>query len=109
MKTKKEMRSKRKLGIRRKVWGTADRPRLAVFRSNTQMAVQLIDDDKAVTIAALVTKAKNIAGAHMLGKEVVALAKTKKIISFVFDRSGYRYHGAVKALAEAIREGGIII
>ncbi len=109
MKTKKDMRLKRKLSIRRKVRGTSARPRLAVFRSNARLSVQLIDDDAATTIASSWTKGKNIAAAKELGTKLVELAKAKKITAVVFDRSGYRYHGAVKALADAVREGGITV
>lgn len=107
MKTKKEMRLKRKLSIRRRLSGTALRPRLAVFRSNMRMSVQLVDDDKAVTIISAWTKGKNSKAATELGKKIAEMAKARKIINVVFDRSGYRYHGAVKAVAEAVREGGL--
>ncbi len=107
MKTKKEMRLKRKLSIRRKLWGTADRPRLTIFRSNTALSAQLVNDDTRTTILSAVTKGKNISAAGVLGKKVADLAKTKKITSIVFDRSGYRYHGAVKSFADAVRAGGL--
>ena len=108
MKTKKEMRLKRKLSIRRKISGTSDRPRLAVYRSNTRLTAQLIDDGKAMTVVSSWVKGKNIAAARKLGEAVVALAKEKKITTVIFDRAGYRYHGAVKALADAVREGGLV-
>lgn len=107
MKTKKEMRLKRKLSIRRKLSGTSKRPRLAIFRSNMRMVAQIIDDDKAVTIVSAWVKGKNISAAVSLGKTIADMAKAKKITKVVFDRSGYRYHGAVKALADAVREGGL--
>lgn len=107
MKTKKEMRLKRKLSIRRKFRGTSDRPRFAVYRSNMRLSVQVIDDDKSLTVLSLWTKGKNTAAAHDLGLALASKLKEKHITRVVFDRAGYRYHGAVKALADAIREGGI--
>ncbi|MEK7074059.1 MAG: 50S ribosomal protein L18 [Patescibacteria group bacterium] len=107
MKTKKEMRLKRKLSIRRRLSGTALRPRLAVFRSNMRLTVQLVDDDRAKTILSAWTKGKNSKAATELGKKIAEMAKAKKITKVVFDRSGYRYHGAVKAIADAVREGGL--
>lgn len=107
MKNKNETRLKRKLSIRRRLSGTAERPRLAVFRSNTRLSVQIVNDDKAVTIVSAWTKGKNIAAAVALGRTIAEKAKAKKITTVVFDRSGYRYHGAVKALADSVREGGI--
>lgn len=107
-KTKNDMRLKRKLSIRRRLRGTTDRPRLAVFRSNTRLSVQLINDDTAQTILSSWTKGKNIVAATKLGTTIAELAKAKKITSIVFDRSGYRYHGAIRALAEAVRSGGLV-
>lgn len=107
-KTKNDMRLKRKLSIRRRLSGTADRPRLAVFRSNTRLSAQLIDDDKAVTILSSWTKGKNIAAAVKLGAVIAELSKEKKITTVVFDRSGYRYHGAIRAFADAARSGGLV-
>lgn len=107
MKNKNAMRLKRKLSIRRKVHGTSIRPRLAVFRSNTRISAQLIDDDKASTIVSCAVLGKNIASAIELGHIVIEKAKAKKITAVVFDRSGYRYHGAIKAVCETVREGGI--
>lgn len=109
MKTKKEMRLKRKLSIRRRLSGTAARPRLAVLRSNTRIYVQLVDDDKAVTILSAWTKGKNVKAAAQLGATIAQKAKEKKITTVVFDRSGYRYHGAVKAVCDAVREGGLAV
>lgn len=107
MKTKKQMRLKRKLSIRQKIRGSALRPRLAVFRSNTRLHVQLIDDDRGETIASAWTQGKNIKAAALLGTDVAKIAKDKHISRVVFDRSGYRYHGAVKAIAEAVRQAGL--
>lgn len=104
------------MGIRNKISGTAERPRLSVFRSNKQISVQLIDDLKGETLisasslekdldtskAANKTEAAKLVGKHLAGK-----AKEKGIEIIVFDRKGYRYHGRVKALAEGAREGGL--
>lgn len=107
-KTKNDMRLKRKLSIRRRLSGTASRPRLAIFRSNTRLSAQLINDDKATTILSSWTKGKNIAAAVKLGATIAELAKAKKITSIVFDRSGYRYHGAIRAFADSARSGGLV-
>lgn len=108
MKNKNDMRRKRKLSIRRKVQGSGDRPRLAVFRSNRRFSAQLIDDEKATTLLSAWTSGKNIKAAADLGAKVADLAKSKKITTVVFDRSGYRYHGAVKAFADQVRNGGLV-
>ncbi len=107
--TKKAMRMKRKLRIRAKVNGTADRPRMAIFRSNTALYVQLIDDTKGTTILADRTDGKSMAKAKELGTRIAEAAKKKGITTVVFDRGGFRYHGVVKTLADAAREGGLTI
>ncbi len=109
MKTRKDMGVKRKARIRAVITGTAGRPRLAVFRSGRAMIAQLIDDELGITIIAKRTRGKNIAAATRLGKEIATLASEKKISAVVFDRGGFRYHGAVRALADAVRKGGITI
>ena len=101
--------------IRAKVSGTAERPRLAVYRSLTHIYAQVIDDRAGVTIASASSheksaKAKNggnVAGAKEIGKLVAERAKEKGVKSVVFDRGGYLYHGRVKALADAAREAGL--
>lgn len=93
--------------MRVKIRGTAARPRLVVYRSNTALLVQLVDDSTHKTIVMLTAKAKTIAAAKELGAQIAKKAQEKKISTVVFDRSGYRYHGAVKALADAAREGGL--
>lgn len=103
------MRVSRKRRIRAKVSGTADRPRLAVFRSHKALYVQLIDDSIAKTVFSLKALGTTIDKAKALGQEVAATAKKKGIETVVFDRGGFRYHGAVKALADACREGGLTI
>lgn len=102
----KEIRQRR---VRALVFGTAKRPRLAVFRSGRAMFVQLIDDEGGKTLISKRTIGKNIAAATALGKAIARVAKERKISHVVFDRSGNRYHGAVAALADAVRAGGIII
>ena len=106
-------RKKRHLRIRQKISGTAECPRLSVYRSNTHIHVQLIDDVKGVTLAATssvklkIAKGGNLEAAKQVGSEIAKLATTKKISNVVFDRSGYLYHGRIKALADAARAGGL--
>jgi len=108
MKTRKEMRSKRKLASRVLVHGSAVRPRLAVYRSNTRLSVQLINDDTKITIATASAPDKNIASATALGKEIAEKAKASHITTVVFDRAGFRYHGVVKAIADSARDSGLV-
>jgi large subunit ribosomal protein L18 len=102
-----------KLGVRKKVNGTSERPRLSVFRSNKSIYAQLIDDIKGVTLASASTlelgdKARlNIENAKQVGKKIAEKAVATGIQSIVFDRNGYLYHGNIKALAEGAREGGL--
>jgi large subunit ribosomal protein L18 len=114
--SKLEKRSRIRLRIRKKISGTAEKPRLAVFRSNKQIYVQLVDDLKGVTLLSVSSKEKEIAGntgikkteqAKLVGKSLANRCKEKGIEDVVFDRSGYKYHGRVKSLAEAAREGGL--
>ena len=114
--TKLERRSRIRMRIRKKISGTADIPRLAVFRSNKQIYVQVVDDLKGVTLLAVSSREKEIAGksgikkteqAKLVGKSLAARCKEKGIENVVFDRSGYKYHGRVKSLADAAREGGL--
>ena len=107
------MRKKRHLRVRETISGTAECPRLNVFRSNTNIFVQLIDDVKGVTLASsssVELKLKNggnIEGARLVGKDIAEKAKKLKIKNVVFDRGGYLYHGRVEALADAARENGL--
>src|SRR4051812_30495078 len=114
--TKQRLRQLRQWRIRKKVQGTPERPRMAVRFSNKNITVQFIDDSKGVTLAAACTTSKsltgenlkaNVASAARLGKIAAESAKAKGINAVVFDRSGARYHGKVKALADAAREGGL--
>jgi large subunit ribosomal protein L18 len=112
--SKNEIRERIHTRIRRKVRGTTERPRLAVFRSLCHIYAQVIDDSKGVTIASASSADKaididggNVAGATAIGKTVAQRAKEKGINKVVFDRGGYLYHGRIKALAEAAREAGL--
>jgi large subunit ribosomal protein L18 len=114
--TKLERRSRIKMRIRKKINGTAEAPRLAVYRSNKQIYVQVVNDLKGETILSASSKEKDIAAqtgikkieqAKLVGKLLAAKCKEKGIEKVVFDRSGYKYHGRVKSLADAAREGGL--
>jgi large subunit ribosomal protein L18 len=113
MATQKDLRRLRiKLSIRAKVSGTAEKPRLSVFRSNTGIYAQLIDDVKGQTLAAasskeLGLKSGNVESAKQVGAKIAEKALTAGISTVVFDRNGYLYHGRVKAVAEGAREGGL--
>ena len=115
---KLEGRNKRHKIIRRKISGTKDKPRLSIYRSLTNLYVQVVDDMAGKTLAALSTNspalkdkikkdAGNIKGAALLGSACAELCKEKGIERIVFDRSGYTYHGKVKTLADALRKGGL--
>lgn len=114
-KTDRKMeRTRRHIRVRRKISGTAERPRLCIYRSNTNLYVQIVDDVAGNTLVAASTLDKEIKTKHAnkeAAKEVGTLiakrALDKKIESVVFDRGGYIYHGVVKELAEAAREGGL--
>lgn len=105
------LRANRKRRIRAKVTGTAEKPRLVVFRSLRNISVQAIDDIKGVTLAAASlsgTKIKNtVAGAEEVGMLIAKKCAEKKIVNAVFDRAGYKYHGKVKAVADGARKGGL--
>lgn len=113
MKTAKKViaRKNRHNRVRSKVSGSAERPRLAVFRSNLNTYAQLIDDEKGVTIASVsdlkVKKGNKTEKAVEVGKMIAEKAKENKIDTVVFDRSGYMYQGRVKALAESARTNGL--
>lgn len=112
MKGKLTSRDKIRLRIRKKIRGTASRPRLSVFRSNKGIYCQLIDDTSGQTLAQASTKETSVEGtkldrAKAVGLEIANKAKSLKLESVVFDRAGYLYHGRVKALAEGAREGGL--
>ena len=112
MDKKIERRLKIKQRIRTKVFGTAERPRLTVFRSNSQIYAQVIDDTKGTTLAsasslAIKDKVTKTEKAALVGKAIAEAAKKAGVETVVFDRNGYLYHGRVKQLADAAREGGL--
>ena len=104
-------RSRRKQGIRKRVYGTPQRPRLAVFRSNKQIYAQVIDDVAGKTLASASSlaaqKKVTVAAAGEVGKQLAEKAKAAGVEAVSFDRAGYKYHGRVKALADAARKGGL--
>jgi len=111
---KNKLRQKRHLRARNRVAGTAERPRLNVFRSLAHIYAQVIDDEKGMTLAAASSLDKdfegfggNIEAAKKVGAAIAKKALEKGISEVVFDRGGYIYHGRVKALAQAAREGGL--
>ena len=112
-KDKNISRVRRHARVRAKVSGTSEAPRLCVYRSNKNIEAQIIDDTKGVTLVSSSSMAlklengSNIDAAAKVGKDIAEKALAKKIKKVVFDRSGYIYHGRVKALAEAAREAGL--
>ena len=107
-------RTRRHIRVRRKISGTAERPRLGIYRSNTNLYVQVIDDVAGNTLVAASTLDKEVKTKHAnkeaakeLGTLIAKRAAEKNIETVVFDRGGYIYHGVVKELAEAAREGGL--
>jgi large subunit ribosomal protein L18 len=113
--TRRELRYRRHLRVRKTVTGTAERPRLAVFRSIKHIYAQLVDDDRGVCLLGVgdasegVTPdgAGKVGKAKGVGKAIAAKAKAAGITRVVFDRAGYRYHGRVKAVADGARAGGL--
>lgn len=112
-----QRRSRRKQGIRKRVHGTGEKPRLSVFRSLKHIYAQIIDDDLGVTLCEASTRSKdlrdgmrvggNTEAAKVVGAALAERAKAKNIEHVCFDRNGYRFHGRVKGLADALREGGL--
>ena len=115
MDTKEIRRQKIKFRVRRKISGTTQKPRLSVFRSNTEIYAQLIDDDTAKTLASASSRDKDIAAqkgtkvekSKLVGAAIARKAADLGLLDVTFDRSGYLYHGRVKAVAEGAREGGL--
>ncbi|HEY0318605.1 MAG TPA: 50S ribosomal protein L18 [Solirubrobacterales bacterium] len=111
--TKRQARLRRRRRVRARVTGTAERPRLSVFRSNRGVFAQLIDDARGHTVAAVnwiepdLRKITATEQAKKAGELLAERAKTAGVETCVFDRGGYQYHGRVKALAEGAREGGL--
>ena len=116
-KSRTEVRRKKHMRVRNRLSGTAERPRLSVFRSNNHMYAQIIDDTVGNTLAAASTvekdvkaeleKTNNIEAASYLGKVIAKRALDKGIEEVVFDRGGFLYHGKIQALADAAREAGL--
>ena len=114
-KAKTARRQNIRFGIRKKINGTAAKPRLSVFRSNTEIYAQLIDDVNGQTLAAASSKEKGIAAqkttksekSKLVGSAIAAKATELGLTDVVFDRGGYLYHGRVKAVADGAREGGL--
>jgi large subunit ribosomal protein L18 len=114
--SKTSARQKIRYRIRKKISGAAAKPRLSVFRSNTDIYVQLIDDNNGATLAPASSKQKDIVAqkapkiekSKLVGAAIATKAKELGITTVVFDRGGYIYHGRVKAVAEGAREGGLI-
>ncbi len=113
--SKQNRRLKIKKRVRKNISGTADKPRMSVYRSNKQISVQLIDDKSGNTLAAASSLVKDVAAekgnksekAALVGKMIADRAKSAGIENVVFDRNGYLYHGRVKQLADAAREAGL--
>jgi large subunit ribosomal protein L18 len=112
-KVKKQKQIRRHVRVRAQISGTAERPRFSVFRSNKGLFLQLIDDLTGKTLISVSNKDVKTKGTKTdlsleLGKLIAEKAKTLKISSVVFDRSSYKYHGRVKAVADGAREGGLV-
>ncbi len=113
--SRNEMRLERHKRIRKDLIGTSEKPRLNVFRSNSNIVAQIIDDEKGITLVSASSLEKelkianggNVEAAKIIGAEIAKRAKKAKITKVVFDRGGYLYHGRVKALADAARENGL--
>ena len=114
-KTRSQLRRRRHLRVRQRVTGSAERPRLVVFRSLKHIYAQLVDDDRGVTLAGVSDASEGIAAdgqgkvarSKAVGKLIAGKAKAAGITKVVFDRAGYRYHGRVQAVADGAREGGL--
>lgn len=112
--TKRKNRSRRQVRGRAKIVGTADRPRVTVFKGNVHVYVQAIDDAKGVTLAAvndkqIAKKGTKTERAAVAGTKLAELLKAKKISAVVFDKAGFTYHGRVRAVADALRSAGITL
>jgi large subunit ribosomal protein L18 len=113
--TKPAQRLRRRRRVRARVRGTAQRPRISVFRSNRGISAQLVDDDRGHTVAAAWWTEQDLRGlprmeqASAVGRRLAERAREAGVERAVLDRGGYRYHGRVKALADAVREGGLTV
>jgi len=116
-KLRRQLRARRHARIKKKIRGSADRPRLVVFRSLKNLEGQLVDDDRGVTLVGVTTQGGDasdvkdrtgkVADSYAAGKRLAGQATEKGVTDVVFDRGGYPYHGRVKAFAEGAREGGL--
>lgn len=112
-KASNKARGRRKAGIRKNVFGSPEKPRMSIFRSSKHVYVQLVDDFTGKTLASASTvqakteKGGNVDAAASVGKQIADQAKAAGIEKVAFDRNGFKYHGRVKALADAAREGGL--
>ena len=114
-KTRRERRYRRRLRVRKRIRGTADRPRLVVFRSLKHIYAQLVDDDQGVTLLGVADRSEGVtvdgsgkvARARAVGEALAAKARAAGHSCVVFDRGGYKYHGRVRAVAEGARAGGL--
>jgi large subunit ribosomal protein L18 len=115
IKTQADRRARRHLRVRKRVRGSAVRPRLVVFRSSKHIYAQVVDDDRGVTLVGASDRTEGIevdgkgktAKSFALGQLIAARAKSQGIVKVVFDRGGYQYHGRVKAVADGARKGGL--
>lgn len=113
IKVKQQRHDRRKIGIRKRIVGTPERPRLSVYRSLQHMYAQVIDDLNGKTLAAASTQTEkggssgNVEAAKAVGKAIAEKAKAAGVNQVAFDRNGFRYHGRVKAVADAAREAGL--
>ncbi len=107
-KTRITQRQCRHIRVRKKIFGTAERPRLSVYRSHTSFFVQIIDDTIGRTLLGMRSKGKNKEVAKNLGIQFAQKAKEIGVTSVVFDRGGYIYHGSIQLFADGVREGGIV-
>ena len=114
LRDKRHKHAQRKRRVRKKIFGTAERPRLTVFKSHKNISVQAIDDITGRTVASVSTLEKeftevkrSVDGAKVVGQKIAERLKAAKVKTIIFDRNGYRYHGIVKALADGARESGL--
>jgi large subunit ribosomal protein L18 len=114
LRDKKRRRLRRKFHIRKRIFGTADRPRISIYRSNRYIYVQVIDDLKGETLAAVSNREADLKGvkstvaeAEKIGELLGRRMKEKKLLEAAFDRNGFLYHGVVKSVASGIRKAGI--
>lgn len=107
IKSKKDFRIRRHMRVRNKIAGTAERPRMAIYRSNKRLEVQFIDDDARITLAGASSNAKNAEAAKALGAKAAELAISKGIKTVVFDRGGFAFGANLRTLADSAREAGL--